>query len=154
MAEDGTSTQLSTQLSPQALALYERMLEDATFIKRQQWATTVYTALIYAAIIWLARNWAIPSGVAYVLIVFSIATAAIGSYLLIWFQNELCELRKRIAAASDYAFGPNEKTRLEIRTPDPDPFWRGWQILASLISICIAGMVLAIMAITIAPIPK
>jgi hypothetical protein len=32
MAEDGTSA----QLSPQALALYSRMLEDATFIKRQQ----------------------------------------------------------------------------------------------------------------------
>jgi hypothetical protein len=58
--EDGKSRQLSAQ----ALALYQRMLEDATFIKRQQWATTNYAALIYAAIIWLARNWPIPSGIA------------------------------------------------------------------------------------------
>jgi hypothetical protein len=42
MAEDGTST----KLSPQALALYQRMLEDATLIKRQQWSLTNYVALI------------------------------------------------------------------------------------------------------------
>lgn len=148
--EDGRSR----QLSPQALALYQRMLEDATFIKRQQWATTNYAALIYAAIVWLARNWPVPSAAARVLIIFSIATAAIGSCLLIWFQKELYELRKRIAAASNYAFGLNEKTGLEIRTPDPDPFWRGWPILGSLIIVCIAGMLLAVMAVATAPPPK
>jgi hypothetical protein len=91
MVGDGTST----QLSPQALTLYKRMLEDTVFIKRQQWATTNYAALIYAAIIWLAHNWAIPGGIACVLIGFSGVTAAIGIGLLMRFQFDLCELRKR-----------------------------------------------------------
>ncbi len=34
----------SPQLSQQGLILYARILEDATFIKRQQWAVTNYAA--------------------------------------------------------------------------------------------------------------
>lgn len=95
-----------------------------------------------------------PLGNCLRLIIFSVLNAAVGGYLLIWFQSELRELRKRIAAASDYAFGPNEKIGLKIATPDPDPFWRGWQILASLMGVCIAGMILAVMAIATARPPN
>ncbi len=147
MAEGGTSA----QLSPQALALYKRMLEDTVFIKRQQWATTNYAALIYAAIIWLAHNWSIPAGIACVLIVFSAVTAAIGVGLLIWFQVDLGVLRKRIATASNYSFGTNEKAGFQIKNTDEHPFARGSHILASLITVCIAGAVLAIFAVIYSP---
>jgi hypothetical protein len=41
-----SATLTSTQLSQQGIELYKRMLEDTVFIKRQQWATTNYAALI------------------------------------------------------------------------------------------------------------
>jgi hypothetical protein len=129
------------------------MLEDTVFIKRQQWATTNYAALIYAAIIWLAHNWSIPPGIACVLIVFSGVTAAIGVGLLIWFQVDLCRLRKRIADANNYAFGASEKAGLGIKDADAHPFARGSHILASLITVCIAGAALAIFAVSYSP-PK
>ncbi|MFY9772858.1 MAG: hypothetical protein WBG18_05810 [Xanthobacteraceae bacterium] len=145
MAEDGSST----QLSPQALALYQRMLEDTSFIKRQQWATTNYAALIYAAIIWFAHNTMIGNDIGCLLFVLSAVTAVIGIVLLVWFQIDLCKLRKRIAGANNYSFGRNEKAGFEIKEADPHPFVRGGHILAILIIVCVAGAVLA--SITVYP---
>ena len=101
----------SKQLSPQALALYQRMLEDATFIKRQQWATTNYAALIYAAIIWFAHNTTIADGIGSLLFALSAITAVVGTGLLIWFQYDLYKLRKRIAAANNYSFGTSSQSQ-------------------------------------------
>jgi hypothetical protein len=143
MAEDGAST----LLSPQALAYYKRMLEDTVFIKRQQWAVTNYAALIYAAIIWFAHNWSFTPTIAWVLYGFSIATAVIGTVLLIWFQVDLCDLRKRLASASSYSFRGAEKTAFNIKDKDDHPFGRGWHILTSLIIVCIAGAILAVFAV-------
>jgi hypothetical protein len=102
-------------------------------------------------IIWLAHNWAIPGKIACVLIGISGVTAVIGISLLIWFEYDLCELRKRIAAANNYSFGVNEKAGFEIKYTDEHPFARGSHILASLITVCIAAAVLAIFAVIYSP---
>jgi hypothetical protein len=81
---------------------------------RQQWATTNYAALIYAAIIWFAHNMTIADGIGYLLFALSILTALIGIGLLVRFQIDLYKLRKRIATANNYSFGTNEKAGLEI----------------------------------------
>jgi hypothetical protein len=134
---------ISADLSPQGLALYQRMMEDATFIKRQQWATTNYAALIYGAIIWVTHNTSIAESIGGLLIALSVITATVATGLLIRFQYELYKLRKRIAGANSYLFGTKEKAGLEIEETDPHPFRRGAHILAILIMVCIAGAALA-----------
>jgi hypothetical protein len=111
MAEDGTSA----ELSPQALALYSRMLEDATFIKRQQWATTNYAVLIYAAIIWLTKNITLTEWTRWLLTAFRAGGAIAVVGLLTRFQIDLWKLRERIADANNYSFGAAEKSAFGIK---------------------------------------
>lgn len=147
MAEE-REEETSVELSPQALAYFNRMLDDTVFIKRQQWAVTNYTALIYAAIIWLALNIKIEAAaVSCVLITFSIIAGLVGIYLLIRFQIDLFNLRQQIEKANNYSFGSKEKAGFTIRDRDPDPLTRGGHILAALILVCIAGAVLSVMAV-------
>lgn len=142
----------SAELSPQGQTMYELMLKDTTFIKRQQWAVTNYAALIYAATIWIAHNLRHTSQtLSCVLTVFAIITAVVSIGILIWFQSDLSRLRIGIAHANASLFSDDEKAALSLRHRDPDPFTRGWHILAALILVCVAGAVLTIFAITTEP---
>lgn len=133
----------SRELSPQGLAMYELMLKDTAFIKRQQWATTNYTALIYAAIIWVVHNLSVSEKQNCVLMLLVIATGSISIGILIKFQCELGKLRKRIAHANNTFLGEDEIKGLQVRLPDEDPYTRGWHILVALILVCGAGAVVA-----------
>ena len=101
----------SRELSPQGLAMYELMLKDTAFIKRQQWATTNYTALIYAAIIWVVHNLSVSEKQNCVLMLLVIATGSISIGILIKFQCELGKLRKRIAHANNTFLGSRTKSK-------------------------------------------
>jgi len=85
----------SPQISQQGIELYKRMLEDTVFIKRQQWATTNYATLIYAAIIWLSQHTSMNPLLRCVLFVVTILVGVIASALLVKFQCELAKLRQR-----------------------------------------------------------
>ncbi|HEX4410528.1 MAG TPA: hypothetical protein VH206_17290 [Xanthobacteraceae bacterium] len=138
----------SVVLSPQALILYKQMLDDTVFIKRQQWAVTNYTALIYAGIIWFAHNLSPPPKTSCILSGFSILAGAVSIGILIWFQCDLSKLRMRIANTNNYAFGKNEKRGFVIKHEDNSPFARGGHILGALIMVCLSGALLAVFALT------
>lgn len=144
----------SLGLSPQGQTMYELMLKDTAFIKRQQWAVTNYAALIYAAIIWIAHNLRhMSQALSCVLMSFAIITAVVSIGILVWFQFDLSNLRIRIAHANDSLFSDDEKAALSLRYSEPDPFTRGWHILAALVLVCAAGGLLAIFAIIGEPSP-
>ena len=144
---DETHTAIATstsQLSPQGLILYKQMLDDTAFIKRQQWATTNYAALLYAAMIWFKHNIDIGSSAVFTLSAAAIVTALVAIGLLIWFQYDLGKLRQRIATANNYCFVGNEKEKLGVKETDEHPFTRGWHILLALILVCAGGAALVI----------
>jgi hypothetical protein len=118
-------------------------LDDVNFIKRQQWATTNYAALLYAAIVWFGQH----SGSVCALSTLAIITALFAVGLLIRFQYDLGKLRGRIATANDYCFAGKEKDSLGIEARDKDPFARGWEVLLALILVCAGGAMLVLAAL-------
>jgi hypothetical protein len=116
------------KLSPQGLILFQRMMEDTVFVKRQQWATTNYSALIYAAIVFLNEKVSRTPTLTCILSTTAILTAFIATVLLIWFQYDLYMIRKRLEKVTNYSFVGAEKENFEIR-PDKHPFVRGLHIL-------------------------
>jgi|SRR5579862_2298047 len=137
----------SPHVSPQGLILYKQMLDDTAFIKRQQWATTNYAALIYGAIIWLKDHIASD---AMLLCIFSDVIVIVGIIsigLLFWFQWDLGLLRKRIESANNYCFDSTERAAFVISEKDQHPFGRGWHILVSLIAVCFVGACLTLFAL-------
>jgi hypothetical protein len=149
MSEETNSESAASapQLSPQGLALYKQMLDDIIFIKRQQWATTNYAALLYAAMIWFKHNIAIAPRAVCALSAFAVVTALVAIALLIRFQYDLGKLRERVATANNYWFVGKEKRSFDIKDKDEDPFVRGWHILIPLILVCIGGAALVIFAL-------
>jgi len=67
--------------------------------------------------------------------------------LLIWFQRDLCNLRKRIATTNNYCFVGKEKTGFGIVERDEHPFWRGAHILAVLALVCVGGALLVLFSL-------
>jgi hypothetical protein len=133
------------QLTPHALTLYKQMLGDLNFIKRQQWATTNYAALLYVAMVWFGQR----SGPIAIcpLSTLAILTALVAIGLLFKFQHDLGKLRERIATVSKYCFAGKEKEIFDIKDQDEDRFTRGGLILAALISVCVVGAVLVLIAL-------
>ena len=103
------------QLSPQGLILYIQMLDDTAFIKRQQWATTNYAALLYAAMIWFKHNIDIGSCAVFTLSAAAIVTALVAFYLLIRFQYDLSKLRKAHRDCEQLLFRRKRKERARCR---------------------------------------
>jgi hypothetical protein len=132
-------------LSPQGLILFKQMLDDVNFIKRQQWATTNYAALLYAAIVWFGQH-TTPRAI-WALSTLAIVEAIIAILLLFKFQYDLGKLRKRIATVTNDCFIGKEKASFEIKPQDKDRFTRGGLILAALILVCVFGAVLVLIVL-------
>jgi hypothetical protein len=133
------------QLTPHALALYKQMLEGLNFIKRQQWATTNYAALLYAAMVWFGQHTG-PRATR-PLSALAIITALVAIGLLLKFQYDLGKSREHIAIVNRHFFVRKEKEILGIKDQDEDRFTRGRTILAALISVCAVGAVLVLIAL-------
>jgi hypothetical protein len=133
------------QLTPHALALYNQMLDDLNFIKRQQWATTNYAALLYAAMVWFGQH--SGPGAICPLSTLAIITALVAIGLLFKFQHDLGKLRERIAKVNKYCFAGKEKEVFDIKDRDEDRFTRGGPILGALILVCAIGAALVLIAL-------
>jgi hypothetical protein len=92
------------QMSPQGLITYKAISDQFDFIKKQQWATTNYVVLIYAAIVWIGQHVEMSR---WLLSAATTGTGAAGIGLLVWFQYDLGELRKRAETANAAFFLTN-----------------------------------------------
>ena len=109
------ATHTGLEMSPQGQLLYKQIMDNMTFIKRQQWATTNYAVLIYAAIVYLHEK---ASKLDSALSVVAVLTAIFAIGLLVWFQCDLRSLRKRVERADNSYFNDAEKFALEIKEKD------------------------------------
>jgi hypothetical protein len=134
------------EMSPQALIAYKTMLEQFGFLKKQQWATTNYLVLIYAAIIWYGQHVEHSPRLSCLLSAVAIAAGLITIGMLIWFQYDLGELRKGVQVAEAAYFSPEERQALGLK-PYDHPYGRGWHVLAALILVCVFGAGLVVLAL-------
>jgi L-asparagine transporter-like permease len=85
----------SAKASPEALQVLKAISDQFDIIKKQQWVTTNYAVLIYAAIAWLSYHVRGSQAFSCALVTVAIIVRLVASTLLIWFQFDLGELRQR-----------------------------------------------------------
>jgi hypothetical protein len=79
----------SPQMSQQALITYKAISDQFDFLKKQQWATTNYLVLIYAAIAWFGHNVTLPTWLLCTLSGITVFAGIVGAGILVWFQYDL-----------------------------------------------------------------
>jgi hypothetical protein len=147
MSDQALSEQTSSpKMSEQALITYKAISDQFDFLKKQQWATTNYLVLVYAAIAWFGHNVMLPSWLICALSALTVIAGIVGAGLLVWFQYDLGQLRKRAEAANNALFSTHERQVLSLH-PYPHPYGRGWHVLAALILVCLVGAFLVIVAL-------
>jgi uncharacterized sodium:solute symporter family permease YidK len=140
----------SPKVSEQALLVYKSIIDQFDIIKKQQWATTNYAVLIYAAIVWIDQHVEPSPTFSWVLEAMTIFVGVIAIGLLIWFQIDLGKLRKRAERANSKLFSEEERNALDLK-PWRHPFWRGWNVLVALIAVCLFGAVLVVATVALGP---
>jgi hypothetical protein len=142
----------SPQVSPQALQVLKAISDQFDIIKKQQWATTNYAVLIYAAIAWLRYHVRGSQVFSCALVTVAIIVGLVASTLLIWFQFDLGELRQRADTANSRLFSTEERDALGL-SPWKHPYLRGLNVLLALIAVCLFGAGLVVAAVILGPKP-
>jgi hypothetical protein len=137
---------MAEQMSPQALIVYKAISDQLDFIKKQQRTTTNYLVLIYAAIVWVGQHVEQSGLLRCVLSAVTVFAGLVGTVLLVWFQYDLGEVRKRVETAEAAFFLTTERHALGL-TPYRHPYLRGWYVLVPLVLICVIGAALVIFAL-------
>jgi hypothetical protein len=136
----------SPKVSEQALLVYKSIIDQFEIIKKQQWATTNYAVLIYAAIGWIDQHVEASPTFSWVLAL--VGVISIG--LLISFQIDLGGLRKQAGHANSRLFSEEERNALCLEAYR-SPYWRGWHVLIVLIAVCLFGAVLVVATVALGP---
>jgi hypothetical protein len=136
----------SPQMSEQALITYKAISDQFDFLKKQQWSTTNYLVLIYAAIAWFGHNVILSPWLTCALSGITVFAGIVGAGVLVWFQYDLGELRKRAETANVALFSQHEAQALGLK-PYRHPYGRGWHVLAALILVCVVGAFLVVVAL-------
>jgi hypothetical protein len=121
------------------------MLDDLNFIKRQQWATTNYAALLYAAMVWFGQH-SEPRAIC-PLSTLAIITALVAIGLLFKFQHDLGKLRRAHRKSKQVLFRRERERGFRYKRSRRDRFTRGGPILGALILVCAIGAVLVLIAL-------
>jgi len=127
-------------MSPQAQIVYKSIVNRFEFLMKQQWATTNYVVLLYAAIAWIGQK--TPQLIC-ALSAITVIAGFVATGLLFWFQYDLGKLRERADQANARYFLPDERDALGISSPN-DPYTRGWHVVGALISVCLVGALLLV----------
>jgi hypothetical protein len=125
-------------------AAYKEVVNNIFFIKRQQWVTTNYTILVYAAIFIvsaefftrtdLARGW---------LGLITFLTFFYHLYMIKLFQDAITSFRDRLAWIYRSYFSADEQVGLNLSLR-PDPYWHQAAVPLGLIAVSLVGAVLTL----------
>jgi hypothetical protein len=133
----------ATQQMPEHVGeAYKDAVENILFLKRQQWLSTNYALLLYAAIFLIsahyfnrtdvARNW---------LGVLTIATFMVHWYMLHLFQREIDQFRNRLAWVYRTYFTADERAGLDVQL-EPRSYWHQPEVYIGLMAVSFVGAVL------------
>jgi hypothetical protein len=125
-------------------AAYKEVVNNIFFMKRQQWVTTNYTILVYAAIFIisarfftrtdLARGW---------LGLLTFLTFFYHLYMIKLFQDAITSFRDRLAWIYRTYFSADEQAGLNLSLR-PDPYWHQAAVPLGLIGVSMVGAVLTL----------
>jgi hypothetical protein len=125
-------------------AAYKEVVNNIFFFKRQQWVTTNYTILVYAAIFIvsakffsrtdLARGW---------LGLLTFLTFFYHLYMIKLFQDAITSFRDRLAWIYRSYFSADEQVGLNLSLR-PDPYWHQAAAPLGLIAASMVGAVLTL----------
>ena len=122
---------------------YKEVVNNIFFIKRQQWVTTNYTILVYAAIFiisarfftrTLARGW---------LGLLTFLTFFYHLYMIKLFQDAITSFRDRLAWIYRTYFSADEQVGLNLSLR-PDPSWHQAAMPLGLMSVSMVGAALTL----------
>ena len=123
---------------------YKEVVNNIFFIKRQQWVTTNYTILVYAAIFIisarfftrtdLARGW---------LGLLTFLTFFYHLYMIKLFQDAITSFRDRLSWIYRTYFSADEQAGLNLSLR-PDPYWHQAAVPLGLIGVSMVGAVLTL----------
>jgi uncharacterized integral membrane protein len=150
-------------MSPHVSAVFKELFEELKSAKQQQWTITNYGVLILAAI--YAVRHQLPVEVTHLqsklkfLAILAIATAVLGSCLLLRIQSHMARSRCRLDKLHKTYFTPNELRDIGLTDKERNnlegetwrhyfrQWWRGWEFLLALILVLVAGAVLVCLAL-------
>lgn len=134
------------QMSPQALISFQAMSDQFEFLKKQMWVTTNYLVLIYAALLWYSQHVEHSPRMSCFLSVVAVVAGLVTIGLLVWFQFDLGNLRKRAEKANVECLSADERRALSFE-PYKHPYGRGWHVLVAFILVCVFGAGLVVAAL-------
>jgi len=143
-------------MSPHVSTVFKELFEDIKSAKQQQWTITNYGAAILAAIYWVKHQ--LPAGVTHLqsklkfLTVLAIATAVLGSFLLLLIQSRMAQYRCRLDELHKSYFTRDELediglTDSQIKNLGRYHFRQGGAFLVALVFVLWAGAVLVCFAL-------
>jgi hypothetical protein len=131
-------------MPPHVQAAYKDAVDNIIFHKRQQWVTTNYALLVYAAIFVISARFFSRTDVARgwlgVLVLLTFAYHLVTMKLL---QDTLTKFRDRLAWLYQTYFTSEEQAGLNL-WPEPKPFHYQWIIPAGLVGVSVIGAALTL----------
>jgi hypothetical protein len=125
-------------------AAYKEVVNNIFFLKRQQWVTTNYTLLVYAAIFIIASRFFTRTDEARGWLgLLTFLTFFYHLYMIKLFQDAITSFRDRLAWIYRTYFSADEQVGLNL-TLRPDPYWHQAAVPLGLMSVSMVGAALTL----------
>jgi len=146
-------------MPPHISTVFKELFDELKSAKQQQWTITNYGLLVLAAIYAVRQQLPEVLHSQSKLKFLAIATAVVGSGLLLRIQSHMARTRRRLDKLHKTYFTPNELRDIGLtdkeRTNLEHETWRhyfrqwrrGWEFLLALILVLVAGAVLVCFAL-------
>jgi hypothetical protein len=118
--------------------VYEDALANIMFLKQQQWMTTNYTILIYAAIFAIANLIPLYDWEIHVLAGFVMSSFFVSNVILDRMQRSLSKFRSRLIFINSVYFTDEERVGLNAKV-EPKSYYHDWQVIVGLIGVTFFG---------------
>lgn len=129
----------SPEMTPQVANVHKATLDNITFSKKQQWAITNYTVLIYAGLFGLGKSLGpIGSCERAIFVILAALTFVCSALLIIQIQRDTGRYRVRLQKIHDHWLTEEEKRIMDIE-PYANPVLRGVWFLVALIVVSAMG---------------
>jgi hypothetical protein len=138
-----TQQSLLPQLAPQ---MYKATTDNITFSKRQQWAITNYTVLVYAGLVGLAKTFTGGASTCerIIITIFAVGTGLCAALLLRTIQRDMGKVRNRLESIHNNFLSERERQLMHIEPYGDKPWERGVWFYRALLGVVVLGAPLVI----------
>ena len=154
MSDQSTQTPPSRSENPIVANIQNNLMGILEFSKKQQWAITNYSVLVYAAIFAITHTElepAIRPAEKWMASLLVILTWLFGLVLLGQIQFDMGKHRKRLENIHFKFVNAADRQTLGVEGYGPCPALRGWQFLLALIGVVTIGAAIVIYSVSRLP---